>query len=44
MHEHELAAWRHDHSFSQGNPVAERGTRLVMWITATMMIIEIIAG
>jgi cation diffusion facilitator family transporter len=44
MHEHELAAWRHDHTFSQGNPVAERGTRLVMWITATMMVIEIVAG
>jgi cation diffusion facilitator family transporter len=44
MHEHELAAWRHDHAFNEGNPVAERGTRLVMWITATMMVIEIIAG
>lgn len=44
MHEHELAAWRHDHVFNSGNPLAERGTRLVMWITATMMVIEIIAG
>jgi cation diffusion facilitator family transporter len=44
MHEHELAAWRHDHAFNEGNPVAERGTRLVMWITASMMVIEIIAG
>lgn len=44
MNEHALAAWRHDHTFSPGNPVAERGTRLVMWITATMMVIEIVAG
>lgn len=44
MHEHELAAWRHDHAFNEGNPVAERGTRIVMWITATMMVIEIVAG
>lgn len=44
MHEHEPTAWRHDHAFSQGNPAAERGTRLVMWITAAMMVIEIIAG
>ena len=44
MHEHELTAWRHDHAFNAGNPVAERGTRLVMWITATMMVVEILAG
>lgn len=44
MHEHELADWRHDHAFNEGNPVAERGTRLVMWITATMMVVEIVAG
>jgi len=40
----DIAAWRHDHAFNEGNPVAERGTRLVMWITATMMVIEIVAG
>lgn len=44
MHEHELAAWRHDHAFNEGNPKAERGTRMVMWITAVMMVVEIIAG
>jgi cation diffusion facilitator family transporter len=44
MHEHELAAWRHDHAFNEGNPKAERGTRMVMWITAVMMLVEIIAG
>ena len=44
MNEQALTAWRHDHAFSAGNPMAERGTRLVMWITATMMVIEIVAG
>lgn len=44
MRESELAAWRHDHTFNEGNPVAERGTRLVMWITAAMMVVEIVAG
>lgn len=23
MHEHDLAAWRHDHAFNEGNPVVE---------------------
>ncbi len=35
---------RHDHSFDAGNLAAERGTRLVMWITAAMMVVEIYAG
>lgn len=34
----------HDHIFDQGNNAAERGTRLVMWITAIMMVVEIAAG
>lgn len=34
----------HDHLFNQGNPAAERGTRAVMWITAAMMVVEIVAG
>jgi cation diffusion facilitator family transporter len=44
MQEHDVAALRHQHSFSQGNPTAERGTLMVMWITLTMMVVEIIAG
>ena len=28
----------------RGNPAAEKGTRLVMWITLVMMVIEIVAG
>jgi cation diffusion facilitator family transporter len=39
-----LSAWIHDHIFDEGSQAAERGARLVMWITATMMVIEIAAG
>ena len=34
----------HSHDFDHGNPAAERGTRLVLWITLTMMAGEILAG
>ena len=44
MHTHDLAAWKHNHIFDTGNPAAEKGTRLVMWITLAMMVIEIVAG
>ena len=44
MHTHDLSPWTHDHLFDEGNPTAERGTRAVMWITASMMVVEIIAG
>ncbi|MEO7939133.1 MAG: CDF family Co(II)/Ni(II) efflux transporter DmeF [Burkholderiaceae bacterium] len=44
MHTHDLAPWHHNHTFDQGNAAAERGTRLVMWITAVMMVVEIAAG
>ncbi len=44
MHTHNLDNWTHDHVFDIGNQAAERGTRLVMWITAIMMVIEILAG
>ncbi|MEJ8855942.1 CDF family Co(II)/Ni(II) efflux transporter DmeF [Variovorax robiniae] len=44
MHSHDLAPWRHDHHFTDDNERAERGTRLVMWITAATMVIEIGAG
>ena len=40
----ELSDWIHDHAFDLGSAKAERSTRLVMWITATMMVIEIVAG
>jgi cation diffusion facilitator family transporter len=44
MHTHDLAEWRHDHVFDTGNIAGERSTLLVMWITAGMMLIEIVAG
>ncbi len=44
MHTHDLSAWTHDHVFNEGNHAAERGTRTVMWITAAMMVAEIVAG
>ena len=34
----------HSHDFDHGNRAAERGTRLVLWITLAMMVGEIIAG
>ena len=44
MHTQDLSAWTHDHVFDEGNPAAEKGTRLVMIITALMMVVEIAAG
>jgi cation diffusion facilitator family transporter len=44
MHTDDLSAWIHDHVFDEGSLVAERGARIVMWITAAMMVVEIIAG
>jgi len=43
-HTRDLAAWRHPHIFDTGNVAGERGTRLVMWITAAMTAIEVAAG
>jgi cation diffusion facilitator family transporter len=34
----------HSHDFDHGNRAAERNTRLVLWITLTMMVAEIVAG
>lgn len=44
MHIHDPQRWPHDHIFDEGSRAAERGTRAVMWIAATMMVVEIIAG
>ncbi len=44
MHTDNISDWTHDHAFNAGSPAAERGTRLVMWITAATMGIEIVAG
>ncbi|MFP8777307.1 CDF family Co(II)/Ni(II) efflux transporter DmeF [Hydrogenophaga sp. RWCD_12] len=34
----------HQHAFDSGNPAAERGTRVVMWLTLVTMAVEITAG
>jgi cation diffusion facilitator family transporter len=39
-----IAPWQHDHVFDHGNTAGERSTRIVMWITAVMMAVEIAAG
>ncbi len=45
MHLDALAASRrHDHRFDDGNPLAERNTRRAMWLTVSMMFIEISGG
>ncbi|WP_265944814.1 CDF family Co(II)/Ni(II) efflux transporter DmeF [Dechloromonas sp. A34] len=41
---HDLSRWTHAHRFAAGNAAAERGTRLVMWITIATMLLEIVAG
>lgn len=40
----DLSLWVHTHNFDKGSQAGERGTRIVMWITAVMMVIEIVAG
>jgi len=44
MHTQDLSPWTHSHMFDAGSHAAERGTRMVMWITAAMMVVEILAG
>ena len=38
------AARRHEHRFDDGNPLAERNTRRAMWLTVSMMLVEIVGG
>lgn len=44
MHTHDLSRWTHSHVFDAGNAAGERGTRLVLLITAAAMVAEIAAG
>ena len=44
MNTDDLSEWIHDHVFDESSETAERSTRLVMWITAAMMVLEISAG
>ena len=44
MPPHDLSPWTHEHVFDTGSRAAERGTRLVVWLTAVMMGVELAAG
>lgn len=44
MNSTNLTEWIHDHIFDEGSEAAENSTRIVMWITAAMMLVEITAG
>ena len=44
MNSDDLSDWTHDHTFDSNSEVAERSTRLVMWITFVTMFVEILAG
>lgn len=39
-----LESWQHTHVFDEGNPLAERNTRWVVWLTAITMVAEITGG
>ncbi len=40
----DLSRWAQRHDYAVGNAAAERGTRLVLWITLATMLLEIVAG
>src|SRR4051812_40015063 len=44
MERTELSAWQHSHDFSIDSSSAEKRTRIVVAITAAMMVIELAAG
>ena len=44
MHRSDPGRWHHPHAFCLDSAVAERRTRVVIGITATMMVVEIVAG
>lgn len=44
MHRTNPALWQHSHDYAADSSVAERRTRFVIAITATMMVVEIAAG
>ncbi len=44
MHQRDLSRWKHTHQFAEDTAAAERRTRIVIGITAAMMVVEIAAG
>src|SRR5438105_2579029 len=41
---HDLSRWQHDHAFDAGNRAGEHRTWIVVGLTATTMVVEIVAG
>ena len=44
MHTHNLSRWKHSHDFCPTSATAERNTRRVLFLTAAMMVVEVIGG
>jgi cation diffusion facilitator family transporter len=44
MHRADLSRWKHSHDYAADSSIAERRTRIVIGITAAMMVVEIAAG
>lgn len=44
MHNNDISVWQHEHDFSGDTSSAEKRTRRVVFLTAGMMLIEIVAG
>ena len=44
MHQTNLTPWQHSHDYAADSSVAERRTRIVIGITAAMMVVEIAGG
>ena len=44
MHRTDQSRWKHSHDYALDSAVAERRTRIVIGITAAMMVVEIVAG
>ena len=44
MHQTDTARWQHKHNYVIDSSLAEKRTRIVIGITATMMVVEIVGG
>ncbi len=44
MHTTDISTWKHEHNFSGDTSSAEKRTRMVVVLTAGMMLVEIVAG
>ncbi len=44
MHSHRLEEFTHSHDYARDNAQGEARTRRVIWLTAAMMLVEIVAG